>query len=76
MSLRLDYAAAAPAGMKALGGVYGYISQCGLPAQLVDLVYLRTSQINGCALLHRHAFPRPAEGRADRGKAGAGVRLA
>ncbi|WP_044562235.1 carboxymuconolactone decarboxylase family protein [Azospirillum sp. B4] len=49
MTLRLDYANAAPAGMKALGGVYGYISQSGLPAQLVDLVYLRVSQINGCA---------------------------
>ncbi|MBB6255125.1 carboxymuconolactone decarboxylase family protein [Nitrospirillum iridis] len=49
MTQRLDYTAAAPAGMKALGGVYGYIIQSDLPAQLVDLVYLRTSQINGCA---------------------------
>ncbi|TWB24985.1 carboxymuconolactone decarboxylase family protein [Nitrospirillum bahiense] len=49
MTLRLDYANASPAGMKALGGVYGYITQSGLPAQLVNLVYLRVSQINGCA---------------------------
>ncbi|MBS7813443.1 carboxymuconolactone decarboxylase family protein [Roseococcus pinisoli] len=49
MSTRIDYAAAAPGGVKALGGVYGYIQQSGLPAQLVDLVYLRVSQINGCA---------------------------
>lgn len=49
MTQRLDYAAAAPAGVKALGGVYGYIMQSGLPATLVDLVYLRISQINGCA---------------------------
>lgn len=49
MTQRLDYHAAAPAGMKALGSVYGYISQCGLPRSLVDLVYLRISQINGCA---------------------------
>jgi AhpD family alkylhydroperoxidase len=35
--------------MKALGSVHGYINQCGLPASLIDLVYLRVSQINGCA---------------------------
>ena len=46
---RLDYNAAAPAGMKAMGSVYGYVSQSGLPKSLVDLVYLRVSQINGCA---------------------------
>ena len=49
MSQRLDYNQIAPAGVKALGGVYGYIMQCGLPAVLVDLVYLRVSQINNCA---------------------------
>ena len=38
MSQRLDYNQIAPAGVKALGGVYGYIMQCGLPAALVDLV--------------------------------------
>jgi AhpD family alkylhydroperoxidase len=45
----MDYNAATPAGMKALGGVYGHILQSGLPKALVDLVYLRVSQINGCA---------------------------
>jgi AhpD family alkylhydroperoxidase len=49
MTQRLDYTAIAPAGIKALGGVYGYIMQSGLPSLLVNLVYLRTSQINGCA---------------------------
>lgn len=49
MTQRMDYNAATPAGMKALGGVYGYISQSGLPKALIDLVYLRVSQINGCA---------------------------
>ncbi|MBS0420247.1 MAG: carboxymuconolactone decarboxylase family protein [Proteobacteria bacterium] len=49
MSGRIDYSLLAPAGVKALGGVHEYISQCGLPAVLVDLVYLRVSQINGCA---------------------------
>lgn len=49
MTTRLDYAALAPAGIKALGSVYSYIGQCGLPKALIDLVYLRISQINGCA---------------------------
>jgi AhpD family alkylhydroperoxidase len=46
---RLNYTAAAAAGMKAFGGVHGYVAQSGLPAALVDLVYLRVSLINGCA---------------------------
>jgi len=49
MTQRMDYGAAAPAGVKALGGVYAYITQSGLPKALVNLVYLRVSQINGCA---------------------------
>ena len=49
MSQRMNHNAVAPAGMKALGGVYGYVAQSGLPARLIDLVYLRVSQINGCA---------------------------
>jgi len=49
MSQRIDYNQIAPAGVKALGGVYGYVMQSGLPAELVELVYLRISQINNCA---------------------------
>jgi AhpD family alkylhydroperoxidase len=49
MSQRLNHDAASPAGMKALGTVYGYVRQSGLPSRLVDLVFLRVSQINGCA---------------------------
>ena len=49
MTQRLDYTNVAPAGVKALGGVYGYITHSGLPKGLVNLVYLRVSQINGCA---------------------------
>src|SRR3979490_3132264 len=49
MSKRLDHSKAAPEGYKAFGGVYVYIQQCGLPHELIDLVYLRVSQINGCA---------------------------
>ncbi|WP_298245104.1 carboxymuconolactone decarboxylase family protein [uncultured Bradyrhizobium sp.] len=49
MSERLNYNHIAPAGAKALGGVYGYVTQSGLPGTLVTLVYLRISQINNCA---------------------------
>ena len=49
MSIRLDYNKIAPAAVKALGGLYGYVMQSKLPAVLVDLVYLRVSQINNCA---------------------------
>jgi AhpD family alkylhydroperoxidase len=48
MSQRLDYNQIAPNGAKAFGGVYGYVAQSGLPADLLDLVYLRVSQINNC----------------------------
>ena len=48
MSVRIDYTKVAPAGVKALGGVYGYILQSGLSDVLVELVYLRISQIS-CA---------------------------
>ena len=47
--MRLDYNHIAPLGAKALGGVYGYVLQSGLSAELVGLVYLRVSQINNCA---------------------------
>jgi AhpD family alkylhydroperoxidase len=45
----MDYVAATPAGVKALGTVYGHVLGSGLPQTLVTLVYLRVSQINGCA---------------------------
>ena len=49
MNNRIDYAKASPEGFKAFGGVYVAVQKSGLPKELVDLVYLRVSQINGCA---------------------------
>ena len=49
MSNRIDYAKASPEGFKAFGGVYATLQKGALPKQLIDLVYLRVSQINGCA---------------------------
>jgi AhpD family alkylhydroperoxidase len=57
MTQRLNYTTIVPAGTKALRGVHGYIAESGLPSSLVNLVYLRVSQINGCAYcidMHSH----------------------
>lgn len=49
MTNRVDYAKISPEGYKAFGNVYVTLLKSGLPKELVDLVYLRVSQINGCA---------------------------
>lgn len=46
---RLDYGKVIPDAMKALGSVHSYVAKSGLPRDLIDLVYLRVSLINGCA---------------------------
>ncbi len=47
--MRLDYRQVAPDGYKAFAGVHRYVAQSGLEPALVHLVYLRVSQLNGCA---------------------------
>jgi AhpD family alkylhydroperoxidase len=57
MSQRSAYQTLAADGMKALAGVSGYLLRSGLPKPLLDLVFLRASQINGCAFcidMHTH----------------------
>jgi len=49
MSTRIDYVKASPGGYKAFGGVHVYLQNSGLSQELINLVYLRVSQINGCA---------------------------
>jgi AhpD family alkylhydroperoxidase len=49
MTHRADYAKVSPEGYKAFGSVYATLQKASLPKQLVDLVYLRVSQLNGCA---------------------------
>jgi len=47
---RLDNNKVVPDAMKALGQVHAYLlTKTNLPKSLIDLVFLRTSQINGCA---------------------------
>ncbi|MBC9035102.1 carboxymuconolactone decarboxylase family protein [Sphingomonas sp. JC676] len=49
MSNRIEYAKVSPEGFKAFGGVYVSVQKSGLLQELVNLVHLRVSQINGCA---------------------------
>ena len=49
MGNRIDYAKASPEGYRAFGGVYATVQKSGLEKAFVDLVYLRVSQMNGCA---------------------------
>jgi len=47
---RLNWSNVAPEGAKALYGVHHYVvNRTSLPAELIHLVFLRVSQINGCA---------------------------
>ena len=47
--MRLDYAAVAPEAVKALAGVNAALLRAGLDRRLMDLLFLRVSQINGCS---------------------------
>ena len=49
MSQRFNLREAAPEGYKAFGPLYAYVDSCGLDRRLIDLAFLRVSQINGCA---------------------------
>lgn len=47
---RLNWFEASPGAAKALGGLHHYVTTgTNLPPQLIHLVFLRASQINGCA---------------------------
>jgi AhpD family alkylhydroperoxidase len=49
MEQRIDYATAAPGVYKAMLGMHQYLKKSGLEEKLLDLIYLRASQINQCA---------------------------
>lgn len=49
MTHRIEYAKVSPDGYKAFGAVYATLLKGDLPKSLIDLAYLRVSQINGCA---------------------------
>lgn len=49
MKQRISYAKAAPGAMQAMMGLEKYLHHCGLEMDLLELVKIRASQINGCA---------------------------
>jgi AhpD family alkylhydroperoxidase len=49
MQARLNPREAAPEAMKAMSNLHAYVGRCGLDHQLLELVKLRASQMNGCA---------------------------
>jgi len=49
MPARMNYAKAAPGVIEAMLRLHEYLGQSGIEEPLLDLVYLRVSQINGCA---------------------------
>src|SRR6266498_3689094 len=49
MEQRLNYLEVGPGVVKAMFGLGGYLAQCGLEPSLLNLLYFRVSQINGCA---------------------------
>jgi AhpD family alkylhydroperoxidase len=49
MQQRLDALKVSPAAYKAMAGLQAYVDQSGLERPLIELVKIRTSQINGCA---------------------------
>ncbi|QWK80797.1 carboxymuconolactone decarboxylase family protein [Ochrobactrum sp. BTU1] len=47
---RINWSQVAPEGAKALYGIHHYVTaKTNLPEELIHLVFLRVSQINGCA---------------------------
>ena len=49
MNSRIDFLKAAPGAMQAMLALSKYLKTCGLDENLVNLICLRASQINGCA---------------------------
>jgi AhpD family alkylhydroperoxidase len=56
MSTRIDIYKHATEPYKGLLAVNSYLGDCSLPADMIELVFLRVSQINGCAYcIDKHA---------------------
>ena len=49
MQQRIDMLTASPGALKAMLHLSGYLHKTGFDKKLLDLMYLRVSQINGCA---------------------------
>ena len=49
MHARLNPREAAPEAMNAMSRLHGFVRNCGLEHNLLELIKLRASQVNGCA---------------------------
>ncbi len=66
MQPRIDYAKTSPGGLQAMLGLSAYVRETGLEADLIELVYLRASQINGCAFcIDMHSKDARANGETE-----------
>ncbi len=67
MAKRLDHNAVAPQARQAMMSLYTYVKESGLDIALIDMIWLRISQINGCAycvdLHYRDALARGVAAR-------------
>ena len=66
MQPRFDYKKASPEATKAMMDLHAYVHRCGLDHQLMELVKLRASQINGCAhCMDMHTKELRADGESE-----------
>ena len=66
MHQRLDAVKVSPAAYKAMAGLQAHVEQSGLERPLLELVRIRTSQINGCAFcLVMHTNDARKQGETD-----------
>jgi AhpD family alkylhydroperoxidase len=66
MEPRLNYGKAAPDAIKAMSALEGYVRESGLERSLLELVKIRSSQINGCAYcLDMHTKDARASGETE-----------
>jgi AhpD family alkylhydroperoxidase len=66
MEPRIDYAQVAPGALAAMLGLSKYLKECAVDKPLLDLIYLRASQINGCAYcIDMHWKDLRAEGESE-----------
>jgi AhpD family alkylhydroperoxidase len=66
MTQRINFFNDGKEAMKALFGIAGYLAKSAIEKQLLNLVYFRVSQINGCAFcLDMHSKDLRAEGETE-----------
>ena len=66
MTQRINYVHASPGGFKAMRTLQEHVDTCGIEHSLLELVKMRTSQINGCVYcLDMHSKDARAAGETE-----------